>query len=591
MIRRLGLLFIVSVLAMSAMGAPAYSSENGGQLDDCIHVSVYSVKDARPGTDIFVPVVISEVTGWGILAFEMEICWCDIPAGLLQYVECAPGPVMENSGWMPPICNPCAPNCISIAAASPMPLMGNGPLFYLKFHVSANAKPCMCCDIMFEDVKLYDPEDPLNACVQNGVVCIDYCDVIGVLKHWLCFYDPCEGWYRGLGLPGARVHLWDCHGPVASEYTDNMGYFSFQCLDPLDVQAAEGGQDCYYCVGIDYCAIPRGWITAYDASLILQYLVCADGLQDCYFTLNGGGIYPQQVAADVNCTGVITAYDAALILQYIVGMLPTFPCPDMWVYYVMDPGSCTFTCPAFIEFVGILKGDVSGPPVGGGELLAVPTAYMKLGAAIPQGDYIDIPVLVEDATDVFAAEFEMTFDNERYSFVDVIPVGLGSGFFLSAREEDGHVFTAMARATSFTGSGRLAKIRLERIPGSMPGATLRPSLAAAMLNEGIPEVEIITRGTIPIAEEFRLGPVSPNPFSQGTMITFSAPGATEVAIDIYNVHGQVVRSVFSGTADAGRHEVAWDGTDSRGSRVARGVYFCRMHTGNFSATEKIVVLQ
>jgi flagellar hook assembly protein FlgD len=85
--------------------------------------------------------------------------------------------------------------------------------------------------------------------------------------------------------------------------------------------------------------------------------------------------------------------------------------------------------------------------------------------------------------------------------------------------------------------------------------------------------------------------VSPNPFSQGTVISFSAPTAIRVAIDIYNVHGQLVRTVFSGAADAGQHEVAWDGTDSRGARVARGVYFCRMNAGPFSATEKLVVLQ
>jgi hypothetical protein len=543
---------------------------------------------AHPGEDISVPVIISEVTGWGILAFEMEICWCDLPAGLIQYIGCAPGPVMENSGWMPPICNPCAPNCVNVAAASPTPLEGNGPLFYLLFHVSANAKPCMCCDIWFENVSLYDPEDPLNVCTQRGKVCIDYCDVKGVLKHWYCEYDPCEGWVRPHGLPGARVHLWDCHGPVASDYTNQNGYFGFFCLDPL----YRGGlQPCFYCVGIDYCEVPCDWITAYDASLILQYLVCQEGLDDCFIAIDGAGVYPQMIAADVNCTNVITAYDAALILQYVVGILPTFPCPDMWVYYVMDPGSCIFDCPAFIEFVGVLKGDVSGPGIAGAELVAVPTALMKLGMARAQDGYLEIPVLIEDATDVFAAEFEMVFDSERYSFVEVVPVGLGSGFFMSAREENGHVFVAMARATSFTGSGRIAVLRLERNPSSPPGATLHPSLVAAMLNEGVPPVEIDTRGTTPIAEIFKLGPVSPNPFSQGTVISFSAPAATQVAIDIYNVHGQLVRSVYSGTADAGQHEAAWDGTDGHGAKVARGVYFCRMNAAGFSATEKLVVLQ
>ena len=106
-------------------------------------------EDADPGEDIMVPISISDVTGWGLLAFEMEICWCDVPAGLLQYEFCEIGEVMTNSGWSPPVCGPCGPNCISVSAAGITPLVGGGPLFYLKFHVSENAKPCMCCDIWF----------------------------------------------------------------------------------------------------------------------------------------------------------------------------------------------------------------------------------------------------------------------------------------------------------------------------------------------------------------------------------------------------------------------------------------------------------
>jgi flagellar hook assembly protein FlgD len=43
--------------------------------------------------------------------------------------------------------------------------------------------------------------------------------------------------------------------------------------------------------------------------------------------------------------------------------------------------------------------------------------------------------------------------------------------------------------------------------------------------------------------------------------------------------------------EAGAHQVTWDGRDSAGDKVARGVYFCRMSAGEFSATEKMVMLQ
>jgi hypothetical protein len=589
MLRRMCLGFMAWFVIACLTGTPVQSGENGAGLDDCIHVSIYGNNGAVPGGEVVVPVVISEVTGWGILAFEMEICWCELPAGLLQYEGCSIGPVMDDSDWMPPICNVCAPNCVSVAAASPGPLRGNGPLFYLRFHVSANAKPCMCCDIKFNRVSLYDPEDPLFVCTQDGRVCVDWCDVRGVVKHWYCEYDPCEGWYRPHGIGGVRVHIFDCEGPVASNYTRDDGSFEFLCLKPLDDAGLT--QPCYYCVDVGCCGVPADCIGAYDASLILKYLVCSDGLDDCPIGFDGAVVYPQMIAADVNCTKVVTAYDAALILQYVVGIVPTFPCPDMWTWFVLPPGSCALSCPAFMEFVGVLKGDVSGPRLESGDKLTVPTAVMRLGIARADGDFVEIPVLIEDATDVFAAEFEFVFDTDHYSLLELVPAGLASGFLMSYSGEDGHVYAAMASASGFSGNGRMALIRLAQDPTVTPGATVRPSLVSALLNEGVPEVRIETRGFTPVVENFRLGPVSPNPFTNGTVIGFSLAEAADVEIDIYSVNGRLVRSIFAGRADAGAHNAAWDGCDSRGSRVARGVYFCRMEVQGFSATEKVVVLR
>ncbi|MBC8229936.1 T9SS type A sorting domain-containing protein [bacterium] len=58
----------------------------------------------------------------------------------------------------------------------------------------------------------------------------------------------------------------------------------------------------------------NGEVTAYDASLVLQYVV---GLTDLSVE--------QQLAADVTDDDTITALDAALILQYTVGLITQFP--------------------------------------------------------------------------------------------------------------------------------------------------------------------------------------------------------------------------------------------------------------------------
>jgi hypothetical protein len=578
---------VATALLVISFAAPVFAAEGGGQLDDCITLRIGNLT-ARAGDDIEVPIYISNTTGWGVMALEGKVCWCDLPAGLLQYEGCRPGPVMLDSGWQMGACGECETNCMTFAAAGVKPLHGEGILKYVKFHVSANAKPCMCCKITFEYMHLYDPEAPLNVCLSDGEVCIERCDIYGSVKAWFCDYD-CGDIFWYFPLPDARVHLSKCGEAIATTYTGADGKFAFECLWPHDNPQVAGGDGCAYCVEIDYCRMPDGSITAFDAALILKYLVCYETLSCCYFYNCGYDVYPQRIAADVNCTNVITAYDASLILQYIVGLLPAFPCPDPWVWINQECDWCTMSCPGYFDIIGIYKGDVSGfcyrSP---GDAL---TATSKIKVGIPQhGDgFVDVPVIVEGAEDVFAVEFDIQYNHSAFTYESVRTAGLATGFLSSYAEKDGVLKVAMAGTEGFDGKGRVAVVRFTKNNGPVPVASTRVRISRALLNEQAPVIE----GAVYDAEivGFALGPVSPNPTSQGTVISFTAPKAANVSLDIYNVNGQLVRTVHEGQVESGTHRIAWDGNDSNGARVARGVYFCRMAADQFSATEKIVLLQ
>ncbi|MGD9141299.1 MAG: FlgD immunoglobulin-like domain containing protein [bacterium] len=576
------------VAAVLMLGASAFAAETGGQLDDCIHLSIGNIT-ARPGEDIMVPIYISETTGWGIMAFEGTICWCDLPAGLLQFIECSPGDVVLNSGWPMGFCGPCAPNCMTFASAGVTPLVGKGVLLYLHFHVSANAKPCMCCELTFEEMLLYDPENPLNVCLEGGEVCIEHCDIFGCLKMWYCDYDCGEiYWWRP--LPGARIHLSQCGQAIATTYTGSEGCFAFECLEPHGSQQLTGGDGCPYCVEVDYCAAPDRIITAFDAALILRYLVCLDNLDCCSFCGCGNMVYPQQIAADVNCTGAITAYDASLILQYVVHILPAFPCPDPWVWINLMCDWCTYDCPGYFDIIGIYKGDVSGMcycPAG--DALTASSATIKIGIPQHHNGYVDVPVLVDGAQDICAVQFELDYNHAALAFDSVRPAALTEGFLSDAFETDGVLTVAMAGAESFDGKGRVAVVRFLKKDGPVPVVSTRVSIESALLNETEPVIQGHSYDAEVVG--FALGPVSPNPTSEGTAISFSAPKAANVSLAIYNVNGQLVRTLHDGQVDSGNHRFAWDGTDSNGARVARGVYFCRMNADEFSATEKVVLLK
>ncbi len=553
--------------------------------DDCIHLDIGEVW-GNPGDDVWVPIYIQDVTGWGIVAAEGQICWCGVPSGLLQFVSCEGGAMAQAAGW-DGFCNECSPNCISIAGAGANPLEGEGVLFYLVFHISANAKPCMCCELTFEYMNLYDPERALTVCLEDGWVCINKCEVDGTVKYWKCCQDECGEWYLSHPLNGVNVDLYDCHGTVGSQYTDADGYYHFDCLDPID-------QGCPYCVTVETCELLESCITAYDASLILQYLVCLDPLDDCPFATSSGAIYPQRVAADANCSGQITAYDASLVLQYIVGLIDLLPCYNPWKFYPLGDGRCVFECPGTVDWIGVRVGEVSGcppcPRLGPTIVAAAEATVVKLGRASHVGEMVEVPVMVRGASGIQSVEFDLSYNVRDFSVVSVEPAGLASDFMTFWNVSEGKLSVAMAGMAAFDGRGQIAVVRLEKHHEPIPAVGGRISLDRVLFNEGTPEA-VIEGAAGEFVERFALGPVAPNPFVGGTAISFSVPVSSRVTVGVYDVSGRLVATLVDDVVSAGRQSVSWNGTDTAGRSVARGVYFCCMEAGTFRATEKVVVLK
>ncbi|MBU1071799.1 hypothetical protein KKG45_00980 [bacterium] len=81
----------------------------------------------------------------------------------------------------------------------------------------------------------------------------------------------------------------------------------------------------------------------------------------------------------------------------------------------------------------------------------------------------------------------------------------------------------------------------------------------------------------------------PNPFNPSTKVIFSLPRAGEVDLDVVDVRGHLVRALHSGPMAAGRHGVAWDGTDDLGHGVASGVYFARLRHDGRELTHKMLL--
>ena len=84
----------------------------------------------------------------------------------------------------------------------------------------------------------------------------------------------------------------------------------------------------------------------------------------------------------------------------------------------------------------------------------------------------------------------------------------------------------------------------------------------------------------------------PNPFNPTTTISFSVTQNSDfVNLEIFNVKGQKVKTLFSGNAEEGNHTVTWNGDDENDDPVSSGIYFYKLKTGEQELSRKMLLLK
>ncbi|MDO9578414.1 MAG: SBBP repeat-containing protein [Candidatus Cloacimonadales bacterium] len=84
----------------------------------------------------------------------------------------------------------------------------------------------------------------------------------------------------------------------------------------------------------------------------------------------------------------------------------------------------------------------------------------------------------------------------------------------------------------------------------------------------------------------------PNPFNPETTISFSIQQNSKIELEIFNVKGQLVKSLINGQQNAGDHSVIWNGKDDNGNNVCSGIYLYKLQVNNKSvAIRKCLLLK
>jgi hypothetical protein len=83
----------------------------------------------------------------------------------------------------------------------------------------------------------------------------------------------------------------------------------------------------------------------------------------------------------------------------------------------------------------------------------------------------------------------------------------------------------------------------------------------------------------------------PNPFNSDTWISYSLPEPGNVVLQIFNVGGELVRTLQNGQQPTGKYSIEWNGLNNDGNPVSSGIYFYRLQTSGFVKTMKMFMLK
>jgi hypothetical protein len=94
------------------------------------------------------------------------------------------------------------------------------------------------------------------------------------------------------------------------------------------------------------------------------------------------------------------------------------------------------------------------------------------------------------------------------------------------------------------------------------------------------EVDVTSPLTFSLSQNY------PNPFNPTTRISYSIPSDSKVIISIYSITGELVAELVNDFVSAGSYSVDFDG-----SNLASGMYIYKMSAGNFTQTNKMMLMK
>lgn len=320
----------------------------------------------------------------------------------------------------------------------------------------------------------------------------------------------------------------------------------------LSTFAVQGG----YPYGDTAPGLGDGMINLLDAQRVIQHWLGSPNFTTFPAIYDGKDDYMAGKVGDVNDDGSINLADAQEIVQVWVELLDKFS-------VLSTPGLTMSHLPS------ITRTTFLSDPVGG-----------------------RVSVILDDATDVSTAYFELTYDASLLTISDVSQTSLTSDSVMEHYDSNaGKLRLALVNGSSLRGAGSLMDVQFELMPGANSADAFDSiKLTKVELNSGLIKSVF---GEIP--QRLALLQNYPNPFNPETWIPYELNKASDVEIRIYNINGQIVRRLSLGQQPPGSYiakdkAVYWDGANETGEKASSGVYFYQLRAGETSSLVKKLVI-
>ncbi|MCY3683297.1 MAG: T9SS type A sorting domain-containing protein [Gemmatimonadetes bacterium] len=230
---------------------------------------------------------------------------------------------------------------------------------------------------------------------------------------------------------------------------------------------------------------------------------------------------------------------------------------------------------------------------------------LSLGSErVVAGELVAVDVSLANVAALMAYGFTLNYETDKFEFVSVAPAdedllkstgGETPLFHHIVADGQVEVVNSVVHGTAVSGGGDIVRFvfrvlrefedsaRFEIADGLVfdPSQLQNPAVVAGVL-----ELQSTPR-------EFALHQNFPNPFNPDTTIKYDLAESADVTLQVYNVLGQVVRTLVASEAqNAGRYQIRWNGMDDRGVPVSSGIYFYQISAdGKFSDVRKLMLLK